>query len=408
MITLYKRIEKSNENPFGIQEIENIEELNKPILLSISAQDNVDRSIFGTIRSGAIAARVNTSKDETARFKIEEMPVDFIGFRFKKDEENKENYQELAEDVLYPLLTGGELMNTKEKLQKNARKINIMTYCNGTETYKNAEIVLKERLEQDGYSKEDIKDILSQISLTAIATIVETDSINATTTTLIDINDDEICPPELKDTVKKILNKRKTNRIYGNLDNPDHIVYYYNGDGNHSLNHYFNPENPIKPIICSLVSTFLENSVENTQTEILMPISIDTILKQLTIYSDETKTPEELIRDLSQKLSYNEAPKYTLEEALMRKEIDTLLKKVSDLSTRLEAAETQYEKSNQTVNELVTNIRKFSSPTGYMQILNNISGWQTTIDQNALKQPSDKEVREEWEKSNQITTNRTK
>lgn len=89
MLSIYKKVEKSSDNPSGIAQINSISELNKPFLLCLSAQDNHDNSIYGTIREGIIASRVYTSKDKGARFKIDEMPLDFLGLRYVSEDGNK-------------------------------------------------------------------------------------------------------------------------------------------------------------------------------------------------------------------------------------------------------------------------------------------------------------------------------
>lgn len=104
MLTIYKKVEKSLDNLSGIIQINNINELNKPFLLCLFAQNNHDKSIYGIIREVAAAARVYTSKDPDARFKIDDFPVDFLGLRYQKDNKNKENYEEIVDDFLYPFL----------------------------------------------------------------------------------------------------------------------------------------------------------------------------------------------------------------------------------------------------------------------------------------------------------------
>lgn len=50
MLTIYKKLEKNLDNPSGTIQIKNINELNKPFLLCLSAQNNHDKSIYGIIR----------------------------------------------------------------------------------------------------------------------------------------------------------------------------------------------------------------------------------------------------------------------------------------------------------------------------------------------------------------------
>ena len=74
MLQVYKKVEKSLDNPYGAISIQNLEELNKPFLLCLSAHDSNPKSIFGIIKEGARAARVNTTDEMAARFKIDELP----------------------------------------------------------------------------------------------------------------------------------------------------------------------------------------------------------------------------------------------------------------------------------------------------------------------------------------------
>ncbi len=103
MLSIYKKCEKSLSNPSGIVEITNINELSKPFLLCISAQDIIDKSIYGIMREGAQAARVCTSQED-APFKLSSIPVDFLGIRFQADEQYKYNYREIVDKLIYPYI----------------------------------------------------------------------------------------------------------------------------------------------------------------------------------------------------------------------------------------------------------------------------------------------------------------
>ena len=55
-----------------------------------------------------------------------------------------------------------------EEIKKQARKINFMTYCDGTYTYCKIEERIIQKLISNGFSEKDVDDIVSQISLTAL------------------------------------------------------------------------------------------------------------------------------------------------------------------------------------------------------------------------------------------------
>ena len=50
MLSIYKKVEKSMDNLYGIVSINNVQEIDRPFLLCLSAQDNYDKSVFGIVR----------------------------------------------------------------------------------------------------------------------------------------------------------------------------------------------------------------------------------------------------------------------------------------------------------------------------------------------------------------------
>lgn len=86
MLQVYKKVEKSLSNPYGVIAVQSLEDLGKPFLLCLSAQDNHNKSVFGIIKEGARAARVNTTDEMGAGFKIDDFPISFLGLKFEKDD----------------------------------------------------------------------------------------------------------------------------------------------------------------------------------------------------------------------------------------------------------------------------------------------------------------------------------
>ena len=54
MIEIYKKCEKSIDNKYGIEKIDNLDELRKPFLMCLSSTED-DNSVFGLIKEGARA-----------------------------------------------------------------------------------------------------------------------------------------------------------------------------------------------------------------------------------------------------------------------------------------------------------------------------------------------------------------
>lgn len=56
-----------------------------------------------------------------AGFKIDELPIDFLGLRFKSDDQYKRNYEEIVDKLIYPFLTNNEKLSVEE-LKKEPEK----------------------------------------------------------------------------------------------------------------------------------------------------------------------------------------------------------------------------------------------------------------------------------------------
>lgn len=353
MITFYKKIEKSKENPSGIIEIE---EITRPFLLCISAQDNYDKSIYGTIREGAQAARILTTNEIATGYKIDELPLDFLGLRFKKDDNYNNNYKEIVDKFIFPFLISSGI-NQVSEIKKKSRKINFMTYCDGTKTYEGIEKYLEEKLKNIGISQEDINDIISQISLVAIGTTVDTSKFKATTATFIDVNDDEI------ETIKtshyqKTLTNNKRKHVYTQIKN--NILYIYQGTGDHNLKKYLSNDQIVKPALCSVVSYFLENSIINEKNIELDPILPKDILNVLDTYTNEDKEIKKLLNELDNKINYGNTKKYTNTEAEIRQEIDFLYKEFIKKTLQKERIEKEIKETLIKITNITNQVLKCS------------------------------------------------
>lgn len=364
MITIYKKKEKTIDNPTGIVEIANIKDLNKPFLLCLSAQNNHDKSIYGIMREGASIARVYTTKETAAKYKIDDFPIDFLGLRYQIDDQKRKNYEEIVDDFLYPFL----INDTKdiELIKKRALKINFMTYCDGTETYRNIENRIIDKLKSDGFSDEDITNIISKITLTAIGTMSDTSSILATSITFVDLSDEEISTDKTE-SYKKYLQEKKKKSMYGLLGK--NLLYIYNGNGNHNLLEYFKNDNISKVAIATALSYFLEISLTNNNP------SLNELVSRLNKYTDETQSPSVLLSELDNSLKYNSS-KYTEEEIKLRQELDATCKKLSELirkNCQLEKEKTKYENN---LNSVINSIKENCDDSTFYNILVPIGLWQ--------------------------------
>lgn len=399
MLTIYKKIEKKLDNPAGIVPIHEIDELNKPFLLCLSAQDNIDKSIYGIIREGAQAARVYTTEEVASGFKIDELPIDFLGVRFVKDDVYKKSYEEIVDVFLYPFLVGDK-KRTLEEIKRCVRRINIMTYCDGTFTYGKAEERLVAKLRDDGFSQDEIDVILSQISLVALGTMIDIDKFKATSTVFIDVNDLEIYNSKSV-SFQKMLRDRDKKYLYGTLRKKN-VIYIYDGTGNHDLKEYLADGRIVKPALCGVVSHMLNNSLENENAAKFVPISPHDSLKMLKRYSDSTRSIDDLLSELDASISYGNTPRYTFDEARLRAELDVVYRELQKLRVKMEYMSAENVKKTANLNALVNGIEKYSSETTFYQILVSSGLWQAPSDRDVFQEQSDKDIRELYKNSNDL------
>lgn len=401
MISIYKKCEKTLSNPSGIRKVD-VQELNKPFLLCLSAQDFMDKSVFGTIREGAHAARLYTTQELAGGFKVDNCPVDFLGLKFKSDEKYQYNYEEIVDEFLWPYLIQNGI--DLENLKRTAKKMNFMTYCDGTMTYGKIENRLEEKLNELDFKEEDIRDILSSLSLVAIGTMVNTKGFKTTSVSFVDVNDSEIFS-EYTDGYNELLSRYGKKSLYGK-NGKNSVTYIYKGTGNHSLKEYLADNRIVKPALSSIVSYFLEKSLAS-EKDSFVKTSINDIISRLKVYGDESKNPSELLTSLDLEISYDNTPRYTSEMLDIRKELDATCKELMKSEILLSHAKHENDEKEEKMKTIISNIEKYSSDTTLLQILVNSGMWRNARNSDALFEKSDRDIREEYEKIKEMSSGKT-
>lgn len=390
MLRIYKKCEKSVNNPYGIKEIRDFDSYNKPFLLCLSAQDQIDKSVFGLIKEGARAARVRTSDELAGGFEIEEMPIDFLGIKYEYSNVKDIKANSLVDDFLYPFL------KRERDIKKQARKINLFTYCNATNVYVQAEKRLREKLLEDGYNEEEIKDILKQICIVSIASEIDLSKVYATSVTFKDVNDREVFDKMSRMASDKMLT---TNRetFTAKIGQENRSVFFgYNGTGEHELKEYFKKNNIVKPAICAVVSMIVENSILNEQVSELIPIDSKYLIKRLFINNGEFEDNEKLLSNIDMHLNYG-AHRYTKEEHELLLKMEKVCKKLISTQKFLarESKELESEKEKNLL--LITGIKEKCSEVAFEQIVSANGMWNANKESNYLRSlPTDKQIREEY------------
>lgn len=320
MFKIYRKCEKTENNIFGVEKLKDFSNIDKPFLMCIAPRENDNNSVFGIIKEGARAARVRTSDELAGGFKIDEMGVNFLGIKFEKEnEENK--VLDIVDDFIYPNLVKNKDLYS---IKKNARRMNFFTYCNATKMYVEIEKKLVQKLASDGFNMLEIKDILSQISLTSIASQIDISKIYATCVCFKDVNDTDVFDYYSRIAIKKMDEMNRNTFISKVKSDSNSLMYFFNGKSSHELKSYFDEDNIVKSSLCATVSRFVENSIINENNDDLITISSKYILPAVIKNNSEFVSMDELLDNLDKTLNYGNVNRYTLEEheALCQREME--------------------------------------------------------------------------------------
>lgn len=336
-LELYKKVKKTEENPYGIELCQDNSFLKKPTLLCISAQNMMPKSVFGIASEGMKVARLRTSESYGAGYSIDEFPANFIAI---KNPNGQDGINELVDKYICSLVIENGHKLDINQAKKNIRNLNIMTYCNGSTTYELIEERLVRRMQEVNYREEEIREILNECAFIAICTSnpyqlsnekqgkkLEIKDTYATTFQFLDITDLEIEDETYPERLSNLTSKRitDTNKSYEEIleivkrDNPfPHRVdtkgnksfYYYIGNGEHNLKEYTNDKSLIGATISSVVTYCLQNSIKNLQSEELIPLEISKMtnsVNELIERKKQGESIESLFSSIDNNLDYPNA-----------------------------------------------------------------------------------------------------
>ena len=388
MIKVYKKCEKSLDNPHGIVEIKS---LDKPFLMCLSAQDMMEKSVFGIIKEGARSARVRTSDELAGGFKIDELDIDFLGVLYKREDIKDKKSDELVDKFFFPLFENKSL----EEMKKQARKMNFFIYCNGVSDFIKIENKLHSKFLSLGLTEEESKSVLSQISLVAIATEINVSKITATTVVYKDVNDSEVF-----DYISKIGDKNMQSlgrETFISKFTKSVLTYTYNGTGNHELKEYFNDSTPVKSALSAIVSKLIENSIKNEHSKELIPISIDYLLPILRKNNSEFFSSESILSQLDESLDYGVSSRYSKEEHELLVKLDQAYKKLASTKRSLEMVTKECEEERSKKDSLIRGIKEKCSDVAFEQIVCANGLWNSQNNSHFNELKTDRQIREEYE-----------
>ena len=405
MFELYKKVNKSIEYPKGARQIlegENPFE-DGPCLLCISAQNQANRSIFGLTKMGARMARVRVKGDIGARIPLDEIPVSFLSIKPDAQREKEEdNIKRFIDTYIRPLiLDKNGLPKTKEGVTKSFRNINIMTNCNGTtraiEILKSTEQILRDL----NYSENDINEILSQVSLLAFQTEMDLSECKASVIDFHNVNDTEV-EINSNNISDEMLDRNEASKNGESVEKSgNRIEVLISGEDSHQVREYLESGEAMPAIVYSIVTSVLENSIENSQNKSKRrPLSIEELFGKARSIIDrinQGEKKEDLIQKIDELLEYGgQITRLTDRELRLIEEQEATVDEFDKTALDLQRSSTSEEKMRTRMEGMLQTAKVECSEGTYLRIL-QAYGWQFNSEERekAAKTKSDKEIIEE-------------
>lgn len=355
MYKLYERVSRCDKYKQGVKPIEeNSNPFSQgPCLLCVAAVP-LDKSVFGMSREGMNFAGLATYQNPNAKFGLDQFPVKFLSL---KPEYSSEDHMTEEEDLeaftvkyFLPLVSSNNTKISISEAMRNIRNINILSYCDGTQTILDMLDILQNKMVEYGYSDKECSKILSQISLTALATNRLNGNSLATCMSFGDINDGEV-NDNVDDFDKAEITKSPIKEALVRKSNIE-SHYMVLGNGSHTLKNFH--QNGLAMPVClySVISNVLNNSIYNCNPEhSFRPISMHELSKDIpsiVAQAKSGKTLSEIKQAFFDGLSYDKATKLSDDEIIVQ---DELYKHFKEITSKTELSfcpsDTHQEKAEQ-------------------------------------------------------------
>lgn len=300
MYKLYKKVEKSDENGYGIIPIDEENPFEKPSFLSLLALNFRLRDTNGSISRILELAGVRTPEGEE-RISVDEIPINFLGLSYDDKENEFGKYSCFSSDdstrkiddktrqfvirYLLPLLIENGQKKNIDECRKNMRNINIMCYCDALFMVSSMNKVLVEEMTNLGFSQEEISDILSQVCIFPIGAEYYPmksclTNMRFTTICILDMSDsfgqrdEEELRTIFGDYKEGLFSAQTELEIPKDQINLDSRMIVVNDDGRHDLPSFIKKGIAFPSIIIKTINTILNNSVTNNNGQEFVPLSV--------------------------------------------------------------------------------------------------------------------------------------
>lgn len=322
MYRLYEKVPKSDEYEFGLKLLKESENPFKDgtCLVSMIAIAMWEKDINGALNQGMEALRLKTNHNENSGIGLENFqgrilsvaygePSEKAGIKGKKMSNgisSKENLDdEFTQKYLFPLIEhDGKKIDVLQAM-KNMRNVNLMTYCGATASALRMEECLKNRMNELGYSEQEISQIQSQMCVIGYATdiklrreFVDKKKVESTCISIGDVNDPDVSAPQ---SIRE--NAKANGPIYF-----DEGYYFHYGKGEHSLKDYILQDPSLSAAISSVLTKAVSNSIENSKSTEFKPITKELLtadIEKIIEGTREGKSREELMAVVEKGIAYD-------------------------------------------------------------------------------------------------------
>lgn len=274
MYTLFERVERTEQCPYGSKQVKGNPFLEGPCFLCVTPMyyKPIAKYSYGASKMAMQLARLRVKGKHNAGYDVKGFPVKFLSILAEERKGKKDTSQErmdmFLEDYFFPLISDNGQKIDIDIAKKRMRNVNMATYCNGTLFFTEVEIKLMEKMLELGYTRAEADEIIKQLCIITFSTNCLTKQEKATCISFTDINDD-IVNDNVTDEEKRIVHQ-EGEKLVEHSNNE--IEYMYNGYGNHEFKKY-GEDSLTAACVTSVIYRALQNSIENARSDSFTPIS---------------------------------------------------------------------------------------------------------------------------------------
>ena len=408
MWELYKKVQKTIENPRGARKIEDNENpFIEPSMLCISAQNTRAKSVFGITKTAMRMGRIRVSGDDGAKINMSTVPVNFLSIKQSNGRHSEiEADKEFVQKYFKPLIeSDGKKIDIK-LAKKNLRNINIMGYCNGLERVNSYIELLRNEAIELGYTSEEIDELISQIAVISISTVIDINQNKATCFDVFDLNDEEhqganpnnITVEAVQSTIDSDIKEHM------HVNSPTKATYTFLGDGVHDLKKYLNNGKALPVIISRVTANCLENSIQNRNSKELVPLNMDVMLYGCDKIMENACNgiePSVQMKELDNNIQYEGAKRYTDSELKLIQENEEILHMYMSTKEDLRSVSVRLDNTQDKMDNILETAKEICSERNYLELLSK-SGWQLSRQQEDIVQNTQTDAQQIAEKNKLI------